>query len=132
MPTDCVFFEAPVVALWDEEEKVWRKSGFEDVVFDEGGDVIDTAIAVVIDGTWFHVLFIDTAIAVIIDGIWFGVLFIDTDIDGIVFNPWFGFGVIVFVTAIAVVVDDTWLVVNDNSSLSLTHPLQSSSFFSLS
>jgi len=35
LPTDCVFYEAPIVGLWDEGEKVWKKSQFEEVSYDE-------------------------------------------------------------------------------------------------
>jgi len=35
LPKDCMFFEDPTLALWDDHEKVWRKSDFDDVSYDK-------------------------------------------------------------------------------------------------
>jgi len=35
LPADCVYYAAPTVGLWDENEKVWRKDQFESVSYDE-------------------------------------------------------------------------------------------------
>ena len=36
IPEDCVFFEPPLIARWEFNEKVWKTSDLEEMAYDEG------------------------------------------------------------------------------------------------
>ena len=36
IPEDCVFFEPPLIARWEFNDKVWKTSDLEEMAYDEG------------------------------------------------------------------------------------------------